>query len=203
MQRKEIAEEMASGRYRRTGPIALIVFFLVLTGIVYLVPRPGLPPRGVLGREVEFGRDGGVDRRGSERQRPRRLRGRVRLDSRPRRSSASSRPSVAAFTIASRTAPAGARRGRRRGRRAARRRARRDARRPARGARPAPRGHRCVRAARAVVRGGGPAAPCRGDRGGVRPPRARRARGRPGAPFGRSPASSRRRSSRTIPSTTG
>ncbi len=46
MQRKEIAEEMASGRYRRTGPIALIVFFLVVTGIVYLVRDQGLLPEG-------------------------------------------------------------------------------------------------------------------------------------------------------------
>ncbi len=60
MQRKEIAEEMASGRYRRTGPIALILFLLVLTGIVYLVRDTGLLPRGVLGREVEIGPNGEV-----------------------------------------------------------------------------------------------------------------------------------------------
>ena len=58
MQRKEIAEEMASGRYRRTGPIALILFLLVLTGIIYLVRDTGLLPSGVLGREVEIGPNG-------------------------------------------------------------------------------------------------------------------------------------------------
>jgi Domain of unknown function (DUF4129) len=60
MQRQEIAEELASGRYRRAGPIALILFLLVLTGIIYLVRDTGLLPRGVLGREVEIGRGGQV-----------------------------------------------------------------------------------------------------------------------------------------------
>lgn len=58
MQRKEIAEEMASGRYRRTGPIALITFFLVLTGIVYLVRDQGLLPEGTLPGTIEIGPNG-------------------------------------------------------------------------------------------------------------------------------------------------
>ena len=37
---------MASGRYRRTGPIALITFFLVVHGDRLSRPRPGPPARG-------------------------------------------------------------------------------------------------------------------------------------------------------------
>jgi hypothetical protein len=60
MQRKEIAEEMASGRYPRTGPLALILFFLVLTGILYFFRDEGLLPRGVFGGTFEIGPSGEV-----------------------------------------------------------------------------------------------------------------------------------------------
>jgi Domain of unknown function (DUF4129) len=60
MQRKEIAEEMASDRYRRTGPIALILFFLVLTGIIYLVRDQGFLPRGTFAGTIEIGPNGEV-----------------------------------------------------------------------------------------------------------------------------------------------
>jgi hypothetical protein len=60
MQRKEIAEEMASGRYRRTGPIALILFFLVLTGIIYLARDNGFLPTEIFGGNVGVGPNGEV-----------------------------------------------------------------------------------------------------------------------------------------------
>jgi hypothetical protein len=60
MQRKEIAEEMASGRYRRTGPIAIILFFLVVTGIVYFARDNGLLPQRIFGGNVGVGPNGVV-----------------------------------------------------------------------------------------------------------------------------------------------
>ena len=61
MQRKEIAEEIASGRYRRTSAIAMIVTVAVISGIVYLFRgREGILPFGVFGETVEVGPDGQV-----------------------------------------------------------------------------------------------------------------------------------------------
>jgi hypothetical protein len=60
MQRKEIAEEIASGRYRRTSTIALIVFLGIVTGIVYLARDQGLHPLEIFGGEVGIGPNGEV-----------------------------------------------------------------------------------------------------------------------------------------------
>jgi hypothetical protein len=58
MQRKEIAEEMASGRYRRTSAIAIILFFLVVTGLVYFARDQGLLPQKIFGGNVGVGPNG-------------------------------------------------------------------------------------------------------------------------------------------------
>jgi Domain of unknown function (DUF4129) len=61
MQRKEIAEEMASGRYRRTSTIGLVVFLALFTGAVYLVREHGSPLQwGDLGESVDIGPNGEV-----------------------------------------------------------------------------------------------------------------------------------------------
>ncbi len=61
MQRKEIAEEIASGRYRRTSAIAMIVTVAVITGIVYLLrDRESFRSWLGLGETVEIGPNGQV-----------------------------------------------------------------------------------------------------------------------------------------------
>ena len=61
MQRKEIAEEMASGRYRRTSTLGLIIFIGIVTGVVYLLrDNEGILPVSPLGGTIGFGPDGDV-----------------------------------------------------------------------------------------------------------------------------------------------
>jgi hypothetical protein len=61
MQRKEIAEEMASGRYRRTSTVALVVFLGIVTGIVYLArDNPGLLPFITSGEPIQLGPNGEI-----------------------------------------------------------------------------------------------------------------------------------------------
>ena len=58
-QRKAIAEEMASGRYRRVSTVGLLVFVGVATGLVYLLRRnDGLLPFTPFGGTIGFGPDG-------------------------------------------------------------------------------------------------------------------------------------------------
>ena len=61
MQRKEISEEIASGRYRRTSAVAMIVTVAVLSGIVYLVRGgDGFLPWVPFGETVEIGPNGQI-----------------------------------------------------------------------------------------------------------------------------------------------
>jgi hypothetical protein len=59
MQRQAIAQEMASGRYRRTSTIGLLIFVGVATGIVYLLrSNDKLLPFTPFGGTLGFGPDG-------------------------------------------------------------------------------------------------------------------------------------------------
>jgi Domain of unknown function (DUF4129) len=61
MQRRAIAEEIASGRYRRTSIPALVIFLVLFTGAVYLVrERGGFLNWGDLGETIEIGPQGEI-----------------------------------------------------------------------------------------------------------------------------------------------
>ena len=150
MQRKEIAQEIASGRYRRTSVWTYLVLMGVFAAAVYFRItdfRFGL--RGDAGEVVDAGAEGGQGLAPEERAHRRAgLRARVRLDPGARRRAP--RHGGDRRLRARRPTAKECHRGRGLRGRAGRRDAGGHARRPSRGARPAQGGHRRVRPPRAV-----------------------------------------------------